>query len=89
MISYVVHFCIFQTFEDRDIAKKNTMKERCFLTTRNIPYFYLSPLKFEVVMEHPFQIYIYHDVVTNKEINTVKSRANLQVILLCIIFMHT
>jgi len=70
---------MFQTFEDRDIAKKNYLHERCFLTTRNTPYFYISPLKLEVVMERPFQIYIYHDVVTQKEINTVKTNANLQV----------
>ena len=55
------------------------MHERCFYTDKSDPYFYLSPLKLEVVMKFPIEIYIYHDIVTDKEINTVKTQANFKV----------
>lgn len=55
------------------------MHERCFYTDNNDPYFYLSPLKLEVVMKIPIEIYIYHDIITKKEINTIKTQANFKV----------
>ena len=30
-------------------------------------------------MKFPIEIYIYHDIVTDKEINTVKTQANFKV----------
>ena len=56
------------------------MSERCFYAENNDPYFYLLPLKLEVIMKSPIEIYIYHDVVTNKEINTITTQSNFKVI---------
>ena len=55
------------------------MSERCFYADNNDPYFCLSPLKLEVIMKSPIEIYIYHDVVTNKEINTITTQTNFKV----------
>ena len=56
------------------------MNERCFYADNNDPYFFLSPLKLEIIMTSPIEIYIFHDVVTNKEINTITTQANFKVI---------
>ena len=70
---------VLQKFEDNDVIKNDPSQERCFLSHNDTPYFYLSPLKLEVVMEKPIEIYIYHDVVTSNELNTIKNVANLRV----------
>jgi len=41
-------------------------KPMCRLTTKNDPYFYLSPIKQEIVSEDPV-LHLYHDVLTDSE----------------------
>ena len=53
--------------------------ERCFLTDNNDPYFYLSPLKKEVLMKEPMEIYMYHGVATEEEMITITTQASLKV----------
>ena len=60
-------------------VEKDVFNERCFLTTKNDPYFYISPLKQEVVMKTPLELYIYHDIATTKEINSIRSQAYMKV----------
>ena len=58
---------------------ENFSTEKCFLESNNDAYFYLSPLKKEVVMTTPIEIYIYHDIATNKEMDSIRSIANSKV----------
>ena len=58
---------------------ENFLTEKCFLESNNDAYFYLSPLKKEVVMTTPIEIYIYHDIATDKEIDSIRSIANSKV----------
>lgn len=59
--------------------KKDVVNERCFLTTNNDPYFILAPLQQEVVMKSPMEIYIYHDVATSREMDSIRTDAYVQV----------
>ena len=49
------------------------------MTHRDDPYFYLSPLKLEIVMETPVKIYLYHSVLPFKSINLIKDYTELMV----------
>ena len=44
-----------------------TLKPLCQLTTKNDPYFFLAPIKQEIVSEDPL-LHLYHDILTDKEI---------------------
>ena len=58
---------------------ENFLTEKCYLESNNDACFYLSPLKKEVVMTTPIEIYIYHDIATDKEIDSIRSIANSKV----------
>ena len=45
----------------------------CHLTTKNNPYFFLAPLKLEILSEEPL-LHLYHDILTDGEINFMTSR---------------
>ena len=78
LYAWLIHF---QVFESDDIVQTDPLQERCFFAHNNDPYLYISPLKLEVVMESPLQLYIYHGAATFHEINQVKAHANIQVII--------
>ena len=61
---------------------ENFSTEKCFLESNNHAYFLLSPLKKEVVMTTPIEIYIYHDIATKKEMDSIRSIANSKVVIL-------
>ena len=52
---------------------------KCKLTTKNDPYFFLAPLKLEVVSEEPV-LHLYHEILTDGEISfmTTKILSQLQ-----------
>ena len=54
----------------------------CLLWDRENPYLKLQPLKLEVLLEEPL-IHIYHDVVSDKDIEEMKHQAKTQVGLSC------
>ena len=45
----------------------------CMLTTKNNPYFYLAPLKLEIVSEQPL-LHLYHEILTDGEIQLMTSK---------------
>ena len=53
------------------------------LWDRENPYLKLQPLKLEVLLEKPF-IHVYHDIVSDKDIEEVKHQAMTQVELYCL-----
>ena len=55
---------------DYSSAPQNPM---CWLTTKNNPYFILSPIKTEVISEKPL-VHLYHDVLTDNEMKLMTSR---------------
>ena len=44
-----------------------TLKPLCQLTTKDDPYFFLAPIKQEIVSEDPI-LHLYHDILTDSEI---------------------
>lgn len=68
-----------KNFEGRNNPRNDHSEEKCYRTHRNEPYFYLSPLKLEVMMEKPVQLHLYHSVLTSKDINQIKEYTELMV----------
>ena len=68
---------MFQNFEGCNNPRNDHSEEKCYLTHRKEPYFYLSPLKLEIVMKK--QIYLYHSVLSSKGINLIKDYTELMV----------
>lgn len=50
----------------------NSEKEKCILTHHNEPYLYLGPLKLEIIVAEPLQLYLYHSLLTPWQINTLR-----------------
>ena len=50
-----------------------TTKQYCQLTTKNNPYFYLAPLRQEIVSEDPL-VQLYHDILTEGEIHFLTTK---------------
>jgi len=48
-------------------------KPMCKLTTKNDPYFYLAPIKQEIVSEEPL-LHLYHGILTDREIEFMTTR---------------
>ena len=44
---------------------------RCRYVTNTVPYFFIQPIKMEEALMNP-KIVIYHDVITDEEIDTLK-----------------
>ena len=60
----------------RGEAVSHTMvptKQHCQLTTKNNPYFYLAPLRQEIVSEDPL-VHLYHDILTEGEIHFLTTK---------------
>jgi hypothetical protein len=68
-----------KNFEGRNNPRNDHSEEKCYRTHRNEPYFYLSPLKLEIMMERPVQLHLYHSVLTSKDINQIKEYTELMV----------
>jgi prolyl 4-hydroxylase len=51
---------------------------RCRYVTNNVPYFFIQPIKMELASLKP-RLVIYHNVVTDKEIETAKKLAQSRV----------
>ncbi len=51
---------------------------RCRYVTNNVPFFYIQPVKMEEAFHKPL-IVIYHDVINDDEIETVKKMAQPRV----------
>nr|CAH0108398.1 unnamed protein product [Daphnia galeata] len=47
---------------------------RCRYVTNNVPYFFIQPIKMEEALMNP-RIVIYHDVISDEEIDTLKKLA--------------
>ncbi len=47
---------------------------KCHLSTRNDPFYALQPVKMEVMHLNP-EIILFHEVISEKEMNTVKDIA--------------
>jgi hypothetical protein len=63
-------------------------KLKCRLTTRNNPYFILSPIKEEEASHKP-KILIFHDVMNDAEIATIKKLATPRVLASFILFFDS
>ena len=50
----------------------------CRYVTNNVPFFFIQPLKMEEAFLNPLLV-IYHDVVSDEEIETVKKLAHPRV----------
>ena len=51
---------------------------RCRYVTNNVPYFFIQPIKMELASLKP-RLVIYHNVVTDEEIETTKKLAQSRV----------
>jgi len=51
---------------------------RCRYVTNNVPYFFIQPIKMEEALLKP-RIVVYHDVISDEEIETVKRLAQPRV----------
>jgi prolyl 4-hydroxylase len=51
---------------------------RCRYITNNVPYFFIQPIKMEEALMNP-RIVIYHDVISDEEIDTLKKLAQPRV----------
>jgi prolyl 4-hydroxylase len=51
---------------------------RCRYVTNNVPYLYIQPVKMEEAFHKPL-IVIYHNVITDDQIETVKKMAQPRV----------
>lgn len=51
---------------------------RCRYITRNVPFFFIQPIKMEEASLKPL-IVVYHDVISDEEIATVKKLAQPKV----------
>jgi prolyl 4-hydroxylase len=51
---------------------------RCRYVTNNVPYFFIQPIKMEEALMNP-RIVIYHDVISDEEIDTLKKLAQPRV----------
>ena len=49
------------------------------MTHENDPYFYLSPLKLETIMETPAKIYLYHSLLSSKQVDSITEYTELMV----------
>ncbi len=51
---------------------------RCRYVTNNVPYFFIQPIKMEEALLKP-RIVVYHDVISDEEIETIKRLAQPRV----------
>ena len=49
------------------------------MTHESDPYFYLSPLKLETIMETPAKIYLYHSLLSSKQVDSITEYTELMV----------
>ncbi len=52
---------------------------RCRYITNNVPFFFIQPIKMEEALLNP-RIVVYHDVMSDDEIETVKKMAKPRVV---------
>ena len=70
---------INKNFDGHNNPRNGHSRGSCYLSHGNDPYFYLSPLKLEIIMENPVRIYLYHSILTNKRIKKIKDYSELLV----------
>jgi prolyl 4-hydroxylase len=51
---------------------------RCRYVTNNVPYFFIQPIKMEEALLKP-RIVVYHDIISDEEIETIKRLAQPRV----------
>lgn len=61
-------------------SPKEEARLRCKYVTNNVPFFFIQPVKMEEANLHPY-IVIYHQVINDDEIETVKRMAQPRVML--------
>ena len=64
MFSYII-----QKFQNSSTQRQEGFAGKCYLTHQQEPYFYLSPLKLEVIMENTASIYLYHSILSTGHIS--------------------
>lgn len=61
------------------LKPKIASRLRCSYTTNNVPFLFLQPIKMEEAYLKP-RIVIYHDVISDQEIETIKRLAQPKVL---------
>ena len=59
---------------------------KCYLSHRNEPYFYLSPLKLEEIMKNSATINLYHSILSSAQVDAITEYTELMVRIIIAVF---
>ena len=73
-----------QKFQNNHSSKNDHVKEKCFVSHQDDPFFLLMPLKVEVIMAGPMNLFMFHSVLSSQQIDEIQDHVDrFKIILVC------